>query len=313
MSKNIFKSLKDIDEKSEFKITDHIYKKTFTNVVNDLGPQKSSEVSNENPNTLSIEQKALKYFSDAETKRRGGKDGQYESAYIYLALGISSIKFDIEVKNANGTTMPAYKLLHFAGHGFREVGQFNRAALAYKRSGIDGINKYITENETEEELLDFNIRSLALAKVQYEHIGQTDSSDEIHILEWHARRMRKSDQWFTKLTKYTWGLTSIYGTSLTRWSKSMGILLVIYLIIYQSLYMQSPDHFELEQDESGETKWVHILTPIYFFITTVSTVGFGDITPMSWLAQITVTTNILLGYGLIAIGLTIIARKVIGR
>jgi hypothetical protein len=48
-------------------------------------------------------------------------------------------------------------------------------------------------------------------------------------------------------------------------------------------------------------------------VVTTATVGFGDILPNNWLSQLVVILNILIAYGLLAIGSTILGRKVLAR
>jgi hypothetical protein len=121
---------------------------------------------------------ALQKYNDCDLKRLGDGAAQLEAAYTYLALSFAMMtNDDIHVK-----TITAPQMFHFAGHAFREIGQLNRAADAYWRAGV-----IVKPDE-------FSVRSLARAKSCYAEIGETGKSDDMHVLEWSARRQIPSQR-----------------------------------------------------------------------------------------------------------------------
>jgi len=193
---------------------------------------------------------------------------------------------DIEVRG-----ITTGRMFHFAGHAFREIGQLNRAAESYWRAGVIP------------EIGDFSVRSLARAKSCYSEIGETHESDKMHVLEWNARRTLTRQP--AKTLLWLWSVTSAYGTSSRRWLVSMGVFLLAFTVIYEALYRIG--HLFHSQ------RWTPLVTATYMAVVTTATVGYGDFVPNNWVAQLTVIVNILAAYVLLAIGSTILGRKVLAR
>jgi hypothetical protein len=197
-------------------------------------------------------------------------------------------KDDIHVE-----TISAPQMFHFAGHAFREIGQLNRAADAYWRAGV-----IVKPNE-------FSVRSLARVKSCYSEVGETGKSDHMHVLEWSARRQIPSQRFPAKALLWIWCITSKYGVSSGRWFLSVGVFLGLFTAGYELLYRFGYLYCS--------RAWTPVLTAAYMAVVTTATVGFGDILPNNWLSQLVVILNILIAYGLLAIGSTILGRKVLAR
>jgi hypothetical protein len=232
---------------------------------------------------------ASEKYAICDDKRLGDGAAQLEAAYTYLALGFN-MKRNPEIQVGKITP---WKMFHFAGHAFREIGQLNRAADAYWRAGV------ISDD------LDFSVRSLARAKSCYSEIGETEDSDTMHILEWNARRRLSSQRRFAKALLWIWSITSKYGTSSGRWFLSVGVFLGVFTVGYEVLHRFG--YLTCTQ------VWTPMLTAAYMAVVTTATVGFGDILPNNWISQSVVILNILIAYGLLAIGSTILGRNVLGR
>ena len=231
-------------------------------------------------------------FEEASLKRLGSLNEQHEAAHIYLALGFCLLETPtIRVTN-DGEVVNCSKMFHFAGHAFREIGQLNRAADAYWRAGV-----------TDSKLTDFTVRSLSRSKSCYEGIGETELSDQMHQLEWEARRIRSAT--WRRIGLLIWLVTTNYGTSLRRWLGSVMAVLLAYSIGYEILHCLG--------HVGGSAAWTTGLSGVYFFLVTTATVGYGDISPIDWVGQLTVATNIVLGYVLLGLGTTILGRKALGR
>lgn len=55
------------------------------------------------------------------------------------------------------------------------------------------------------------------------------------------------------------------------------------------------------------------LTPFYYSIVTYTTLGFGDVTPRSWVGEVIVVSEVVLGYVTLGLLLSILANKVARR
>jgi hypothetical protein len=247
---------------------------------------------------------AISKKRQADVQRLGTRRERHSAAYTYFGLAFASID---AMPGHSAANHAAADLLHFAGNAFRESGQLNRAADAYWRSG--------TLAEPRSPLA---VRSLARAKMLYTDIGQTGDADRMHVLEWDVRRFQVGlrelpgwvpkfiDVWFAKARGVLslvllWKVTSQYGTSLWRWLVSLGTMIALFSVAYRALH----SHGALTAHHWSS------LTPLYFCVVTAATVGYGEITPRTELAEIVVVANILFGYGLLGIGLTILGRKVV--
>lgn len=236
-------------------------------------------------------------YLEAHKKRLGSKQEIFEAAYMYLALAdaiYKKKKNDINI-SVNGNELSPEYLFHFAGHAFREIGQLNRAADAYLRSGLIGVN-----NSKPSQLV---IRSFARAKVLFSEIGENDKSDELHRMEWETRRLLSKGT--KKFFLGIWKITSFYGTSAKRWFMCISIFTIIFSLIYEFLYyhkfLYTVEHIQ----------WTPFISSIYFTVVTLSTLGYGDIIPKSSLSQFCVFVNLVVGYMLLGIGLTILGKSIL--
>jgi hypothetical protein len=225
----------------------------------------------------------------------GSTREQHKAAYTYLALAFTVLENEkIKICIANKTVEHS-KLFHFAGHAFREIGQVNRAADAYWRAGI-------TDNRGKPPS-DWGIRSLARAKVCFREVGEVEKSDEMHCLEWEARR-----HWSPRVRKFVlslWALTSQYGTAPRRWLVSLLVVFGGSALMYELMHRLLWIH-------QGQT-WTPWASAIYYCAVTMTTLGYGEFVPTHWVAQSFVVLNIAFGYLLLAVGITILGHKVIGR
>ena len=260
------------------KITDNKGREAFESALSGIVDSQSAAVA----------------YRLADQKRLGSIADQHQAAHTYLGLAFRLIEAPSISVDVDGDKIPATRMLHFAGHAFREIGQLNRAADAYWRAGVTS-NKNGSPDP-------FGIRSLARAKSCCADIGEDDRSDEMHVLEWEARRLG-SERPTPILT--LWRITSRYGTSLGAWLASLALLLGVFTLLYEALHA------------SGwlcDTQpWTFLLTAAYYCAVTTATVGYGEIVPSHWASQLVVVLNIALAYALLATGATILGRKVLGR
>ena len=103
-----------------------------------------------------------------------------------------------------------------------------------------------------------------------------------------------------KLIYGFWKATSDCGRSLGRWGLWTLLLAVVYAGLYSGVNIDYGDH---------ET-W---LSPLYFSVVTLTTLGYGDALPTDVLSQAVVISQVLLGYFMLGGLLSIFAAKMSRR
>ena len=99
---------------------------------------------------------------------------------------------------------------------------------------------------------------------------------------------------------WIWWITSDCGRSLTRWGMWIVLLTLIFAWIYSLVGVDFGDH----------PTW---LSPYYYSVVTFTTLGYGDVVPMTPAAQTVAMVEVFFGYvmlgGLLSIFSNIIARR----
>jgi hypothetical protein len=103
---------------------------------------------------------------------------------------------------------------------------------------------------------------------------------------------------------FLWWLLADCGRSLGRWAAWSGILAVIYALIYN---LMGPGHFQTTNLDFS------FPTLLYYSVVTFTTLGFGDILPITHLAAMTVVTEVLFGYVMLGGLVSIFANKLARR
>ncbi len=121
-----------------------------------------------------------------------------------------------------------------------------------------------------------------------------------HILdENYLEEFRQQGKW-ARFLYFIWWLTSDCGRSLKRWC---------FLIFIQAFFFAALYHFI--GVDYGE--YPTPLSPLYFSVVTLTTLGYGDVIPNSMLGQIVAICEVITGYvmlgGLLAIFTNRIARR----
>ncbi len=103
-----------------------------------------------------------------------------------------------------------------------------------------------------------------------------------------------------KVLYYIWWITSDCGRSMGRWC----VLILVQVLVFAWLY------YLVGVDPGDYPTW---LTPFYFSIVTLTTLGYGDVLPNSVPAQIVAMVEVVAGYimlgGLLAILTNKLARR----
>lgn len=105
-----------------------------------------------------------------------------------------------------------------------------------------------------------------------------------------------------------------YGRSFTRWVL-WGVLLAV---VFGGIFAFHPEAFELGWHLEGErivfnTEYQTMFTPFYFSLVTFTTLGFGDVTPVTLWAEIVVTVEVVLGYLFLGLLISIAGNKIAQR
>jgi voltage-gated potassium channel Kch len=97
-----------------------------------------------------------------------------------------------------------------------------------------------------------------------------------------------------------WWITSDCGRSFTRWALWTVLVAALFAGLYALVGVDYGDH---------ET----FLSPLYFSVVTLTTLGFGDVLPASTAGQMLVMIEVVIGY--VALGglLSIFANKMARR
>ncbi|MBN9671348.1 ion transporter [Labrenzia aggregata] len=107
---------------------------------------------------------------------------------------------------------------------------------------------------------------------------------------------------FLKLARYSPALRSLISAVASERRALLGSTMIIFGVILLSATLM----YLIENDDQPQ-KFRSILHGIYWAITTVTTVGYGDVVPVSNLGKLVSNVVMLMGYGLIALPVGIIA------
>jgi len=222
-----------------------------------------------------------------------------KSAYYYLALA-EYYREQYEKEQNIDLLKYAMHLYHYSAHALRRIGHYSWAGKAYTNSGI--IFKETCNQEDKLCEIDFRIHSLSRARMCFEEIGDLELAEKIYIEEQELKFQKKKSA-----VKWLWKVCTRYGTSCS----GLIVLLIIDCILFTGLYEFLHTHHELLTNCG--VKWTPILSSFYFTIVNISTLGSGDIYPSSPGAQAIIITNVLSGYMILGLSISIITRYIRNR
>ncbi|MFT7480762.1 MAG: hypothetical protein ACI80N_004077, partial [Gammaproteobacteria bacterium] len=104
----------------------------------------------------------------------------------------------------------------------------------------------------------------------------------------------------SELIYQLWLLTSDCGRSMLRWSLCTGLLVLLFGIGYTQVELDYGSH-------------PTPLSPLYFSVVTMTTLGFGDVRPISMAAQWLVMLQVVNGYVMLGGLLSILSKKMATR
>jgi hypothetical protein len=148
--------------------------------------------------------------------------------------------------------------------------------------------------------LNINVSNAAYFKNYYRDKGLFDLSDQFYIKQIQCFLGQKSISSYKKFLYKLWWYSSKFGTSFLNWIiVSLGISTIFGMIfsIFPSLFNEFNTPF----------------SPFYFSIVTFTTLGFGDIKPITLGGEILVAIEVFIGYIMLGGLITIFASKFIRR
>ncbi len=110
------------------------------------------------------------------------------------------------------------------------------------------------------------------------------------------RHQSPTNEWFYRV----WWLTSDCGRSFRRWGLWTALIAVVFAAIYTFVDVDYGAH---------ET----LLSPLYFSVVTLTTLGYGDVLPASLTAQVVCMVEVVLGYVMLGGALSIFTTKMARR
>ena len=119
--------------------------------------------------------------------------------------------------------------------------------------------------------------------------------DDIFLLSFKNKR---------PIWHFTWWLLADCGRGFFRWAYWSFGMVFFFAAVY---ILFIPNAFEIPHPGPKAISF------LYFSFVTFTTPGFGDITPLQWYAQIIVTIEVILGYGMLGGLISILANKLARR
>ncbi len=113
---------------------------------------------------------------------------------------------------------------------------------------------------------------------------------------WEFRRHSRTNA----MLYMAWKATSDCGRSVARWATLTGFI----ALLFAGAYCFVPIDF------GGDETW---LSPLYFSVVTLTTLGYGDALPTNVLSQVVVMVEVVLGYVMLGGLLSIFANKMASR
>jgi hypothetical protein len=115
----------------------------------------------------------------------------------------------------------------------------------------------------------------------------------------YLREFRESSR-FNEFAYYVWWVTSDCGRSLTRWC----VWISLVIVLFSWLYSFTGINYGANRD------WI---APLYYSVVTLSTLGYGDIAPVTPVARILAMIEVMIGYLMLGGLLSIFNNKMARR
>jgi hypothetical protein len=145
----------------------------------------------------------------------------------------------------------------------------------------------------------------------FEKKGFLDRLRQTYITKMHYREKKF---WHTKnlgawFAFFIWRHTSRYGESFGHWGMTNLITVLGYTIIFYLIghYASEPTHAMVL--ENGGYLEGGIFNYLYYSIVTFTTLGYGDIVPVTFLEKIVAMIEVIQGYVMLGVFLTLLQKR----
>ena len=126
------------------------------------------------------------------------------------------------------------------------------------------------------------------------HLLRREVRDQNYLLEFREQsRLHRAIYWL-------WWATSDCGRSFLRWALWTALVVTLFAAIYSGLDVDFGDQ-------------PTAISPLYFSVVTLTTLGYGDVLPVSFAAQVAVICQVSMGYLMLGGLLSIFANKMARR
>lgn len=151
---------------------------------------------------------------------------------------------------------------------------------------LDGVTGYESASWLSCDIRDINFSGAYLLR---RHV-----MDENYLHEFRNRST--GHHWLYRL----WSLTSDCGRSLSRWA----LLVLVLTVFFAALFTL------VEMDYGSHQTW---LSPLYYSVVTITTLGYGDVLPADTAAQVVAMAEVVTGYMMLGGLLSIFSNKMARR
>ncbi len=110
----------------------------------------------------------------------------------------------------------------------------------------------------------------------------------------------RSYNWLSRILYYPWWLTCDCGRSMLRWCCCIGVQLLLFAYLYTLVGI------DFGQYKTG-------LSPLYFSVVTMTTLGYGDVMPQTMAGQLLTMLEVSSGYIMLGGLLSIFSNKLARR
>ena len=157
----------------------------------------------------------------------------------------------------------------------------------FNRADLRGARMCSVQEYTQTHWIDADIREVYFGGA---HLLRRHILDENHLHSF--RNESRWNEWIYRV----WWLTSDCGRSFLRWGMCTLAITVFFAIAYCFVAIDYGDH-------------PTVISPLYFSIVTMTTLGYGDALPASLPAQLVVIAEVTIGYMMLGGALSIFAAK----
>lgn len=222
-------------------------------------------------------------FQDAELFRADLTNAQLSGSDFSGSVMVKAVLKGSELRNAD-----------FSG---ADLSRSTVCGADLRRANLSDAD--VSQISYEEYGGDTRFRGIRVATCYGDAIFRRDAEDADFLESFRAQKPR----WVHEL----WRVTCDFGRSWFRFA----VWLIGFIGAWAGVYgvLLGPEHFAIAGDQ---LPW-NWLTPIYYSVVTFSTLGLGDITPITTPAMGLVIAEVTLGYVMFGILITLVATKIARR